>query len=163
MLKVDSDLILDYSGVCMLITKAVEVEASRRFFMGYKNYLYKLFGGRYDRWPSKMLYTDNRRGIIKPNNVFTLGSVREILTVGERRISPVFMQYASKYLFSKMSSEEIENELSRDVEFIECLRQDYRNPAAHTGTFNKVGAVQCFEYVIEVQKMLQKMIDKMDY
>lgn len=163
MLKVDRDLLLDYSGVCLLITKAVEVEASRRFFMGYKFYLNKEFGNQYHLWPSEMLYFDNRYGKARANNNFTLGSVRTIFYGGHTRISPLFMEYASKSLFSKISAKDIECELIRDCEFIENLRYKYRNPAAHTGTFNKVGAAQCFEYVIEVQKMLQKMINRMDY
>ena len=163
MLKVDGDFAMDYSGVCLLITKAVEVEASRRFFMGYKSYLHKEFGSQYSLWPSEMLYFDNRYGKVKPNNVFTLGSVRTIFYGGGGRLSPLFMKYASKCLFSKMNTQDIESELIRDCEFIERLRCTYRNPAAHTGTFDKVSAAQCFEYVIEVQKMLQKMIHKMDY
>lgn len=163
MLKVDGDLAMDYSGVCLLITKVVEVEASRRFFMGYKSYLHKEFGSQYSLWPSEMLYLDNRYGKVKPTNVFTLGSVRTIFYGGGGRLSPLFMKYASKCLFSKMNTQDIESELIRDCEFIERLRCTYRNPAAHTGAFNKVGAAQCFDYVIEVHKMLQKMINKMDY
>ena len=165
MVKVDRDSMMDYSGVCLLITKAVEVESSRRFFAGYKDYLYKKYGRQFDLWPEVMLYVNSRRGIVRANNIFTLGSVKEILTEGggDNGLSHEFVQYAASCLFSRMTNDEIAAELHRDVEFIERLREDFRNPAAHTGTFNRVGATQCYEYVVEVQRMLQKMIGKMDY
>ena len=77
--------------------------------------------------------------------------------------SQSFLDYASKRLFSKTTRSDMLSELKRDCDFIEKVRFDYRNPAAHTGSFDRVGATECFEYVIEVQRMLQKMIMKMDY
>ncbi|MBE6665052.1 MAG: hypothetical protein E7603_02365 [Ruminococcaceae bacterium] len=163
MLKTDTSLSMDYSGVCLLITKTVELEASKRFFIGYQQYLQKRFRDDYGKWPKVMLYTDRHRGITKPTEIFTLGSFVNIAKIDRYNISPIFLDYAKNILFTGMPTEKVKQEIERNCNFIERLRVDFRNPAAHTGSFNRIKATQCFEYVIEIQKMLQKMLQNMKF
>ncbi len=162
-LKEDKDFSMDYSGVCLLITKSVELESSKRFFAGYSQYLYEKYQSRYDLWPKSMVFYDKNTGELKPSTFYTLGTFVSIVKINGGKFSPDFLNYAQRELYSKMTPDEIKTELSRDCKFIEWVRCKYRNPAAHTGALKQIGAKECFEYVIEVHKMLQKMISSMDY
>ena len=163
MSKTDVNQKMDYSGVCLLITKAVELEVSKRFFARYKKYLFNRYGDSYHLWPKAMTAIDKKNGNSIPANVFTLGSLVHITKTNRSNICPIFLDYAKTNLFANLSHREICDEILRDCSFIEQLRLDYRNPAAHTGSFDKIGASKCFEYVIEVQRMLQKMLKNMKY
>ena len=67
--------VLDYSGIIVSATSALENELKRRFFTGYQKYLFSTCGTPSDgMWPESMLFY-NRQGKAVKNNNFTLGSM----------------------------------------------------------------------------------------
>lgn len=73
--------LVDYSGVCLLVTKALELEMSRRFYSDYVNYLGNRFGNTtsdLNQWPDA--FTKEKRDnvnntwieAIVPEHSFTL-------------------------------------------------------------------------------------------
>lgn len=163
LLKQEETMSMDYSGVCLLLTKSVELESRKRFFDGYGQYLYKKYQNNYNSWPQSMVFYDKKSRALKQNNVYTLGALSSIVKSSGKSFSDEFLDYAGAELYSKMTRSDIKAELKRNCDFIEYIRVQYRNPSAHTGSFKHIGAKQCFEYIIEVHKMLQRMILKMDY
>ena len=88
MIQQDSREEFDYSGVCLLVTKAVEVESCNRFFNEYKAYLVEKLGSNVDSWPDAMTKTD-RFGRKYAAWDFTLGSVVHI-TGYDKEMNDVF-------------------------------------------------------------------------
>ena len=41
----------------------------------------------------------------------------------------------------------------------ETIRNNYRNPAAHTTPMNKILADQCLDYIVDVTKILVKLME----
>ncbi len=61
------------------------------------------------------------------------------------------MNYAGNILFDSTNRQRIEVEIEKDYRFIEKVRMDYRNPAAHKDQLSMTSAKECMEYVIDVQ------------
>lgn len=82
------------SGVCLLVTKALEVELSKRFLKGFVGYIKSNYPGKSElnEWPAGLL---DRAG----------------------------------------------------------------NPSAHTGELNERNARDCFDLVLDVEKLLRRMLD----
>lgn len=163
--------VIDYSGVCLLVTKAIEVEMNNRFCRDYLLFLKNKYPGRANNilFPTPLL---NQYG--KPIRIkdFTLGSVAYVLCY---------------YTDAKLTSDQIENNHSKLIEFVsECLmlnqdentidqnieiiaenvekiRKDYRNPSAHTNQLQYVDAKQCFDLVLDVEKVLKTILDLLAY
>ena len=57
---------------------------------------------------------------------------------------------------------EILDLLSGYAHDIERVRTDYRNKAAHTNAVTKVSAKECFDLVLDVEKLLKRMLDSFD-
>lgn len=167
----------DYSGVCLLVTKALEVEVAKRFFYSYKAYLKQEYPSVSD-WPYCLRQRDHGQITDKviDDEEFTLGSV--VSVIGRYRIydedghikqfgikndkeSDMFLRYAQKCLYKSSDKSKVLEELKRDYQFIEKVRLKYRNPAAHRDGLTKVSAQKCLEYVIEIQCMLRKMLGSM--
>ena len=171
----DSDS-LDYSGVCLLVTKAIEVEATDRFFLKYKEYLSQKYFS-VSQWPYGLRKWIN--GSVKDEVIddaeFTLGKV--VAAIGIKRIKDndgkttgyqkinvpynTFLDYAKKVLYIDMEINVLETKIKEDYLFIEKVRTDYRNPSAHKGELNIVSATECLDYVIEKQKELKRMLGNM--
>lgn len=175
MVKTEGSEKYDYSGVCLLVTKAIEVETAKRFFYYYQDYL----GKKYDSdfcWPDALKKTKNGRITVMTDNDFTLGSVVSIFglkrdsckhgdetyyTVDDVESNNEFIEYASDCLFKFSDRCKVEDEMYKDCCFIEKVRKDYRNPAAHRDSLTITSAKECLEYVIDVQHMLRKMLSAM--
>lgn len=168
--RLDENL-MDYSGVCLLVTKALEVELTKRFC---KWFLKDLKGKDYSEYHSSLLKTNYKNGDrykIKPKDC-TLGTITYLLGFGgsenpneeyEKNLS-ISVQYSKKRLFKNFSDndDEIKKTLIEYGTYVDKIRLDYRNPAAHTGLLNQTKANECFEYVIELQKVLKIMLDSFD-
>lgn len=156
---------LDYSGVCLLITKAVEVEVTKRFYKRYVDYLNIIYPitREINKWPKCAL---NREGnAILDSKGFTLGSVKFIVGIDNKGrvkntyVNRIFHRYAKDELFKEgISDSQYSLKLTNNIEFVEKVRSDYRNPAAHRDKLTAVSARECLEYVIETQKKLKEMI-----
>lgn len=162
--------IVDYSGVCLLVTKALEVEMGKRFCRNYLTYLRETYPGRsnYPQYPSMLL---NRYGKpIKPHQ-FTLGTVAYVLCyletphTSQERLDnnkAKLLEYAKAKLFSDKADDEIFDILSEYAEMIEEVKKDYRNPSAHTNELRRIDAEHCFELVLDVEKLMKRMLDSFD-
>ena len=167
MIKLKDSETFDYSGVCLLVTKALEVETTKRFFLSYKDYLTREYSS-ISCWPEAL--RKRKQGKITENviddNEFTLGTVvpsiglkREYDTEGNIiayteanvKTKNEFIDYAKKDLFKFSDCRRVEMEIDKDIHFIEKVRLDYRNPAAHRDRMTITSAKECLEYVIDVQ------------
>jgi hypothetical protein len=171
----ESAELVDYSGVCLLITKALEVETTKRFFTGYKDYLRKKYWS-ISCWPYALRKRDNN-GEFTENEIqeseFTLGSVVSVFglkrtiddfgsitgfEVARPKPRNDFIDYARSVLFRFSDRQRVAAEIDKDCRFIEKVRLDYRNPAAHRDRLSITSAKECMEYVIDVQHMLKEML-----
>lgn len=177
MVKMPDKDSMDYSGVCLLVTKALEVETTKRFFDKYKEFLNRKYTG-VSQWPYVLRQrvhgqvTDE----IIPDGEFTLGSVVPTVgykrdydvngnitgySIGNKRTRMEFLDYATRNLFKLSDSCSVEREIEKDYQFVERVRVDYRNPSAHRGELTITSAKHCLEYVIDVQHMLKEMLGAM--
>lgn len=155
---------LDYSGVCLQVTKVLDEEMAARFYTEYKRYLYKNY--LLDDWPQAMKtkYGDEP---LSPND-FTIGSIKYVISIDARgRIynSTAYKQvqgFAKKCLYKEgMTDQEIRDHLIECVECAEKTRKDYRNPAAHRESMSYISARECIDYLIEQTKMLKQVLQDM--
>lgn len=164
----------DYSGVCVLITKALEVEISKRFYGDFMNYL-KTNCVRTDS-PSEEKYLDfptamlNRKKPIRAKD-FTLGKVGYVLCyLGNDNLSEQqqennkkkLIDFCKSELLSGRDDEEILRLLAGFAEEVETVRKNYRNPSAHTNMLQEINAKECMDLVIDVEKLLKRMVDSFD-
>lgn len=158
---------IDYSGVCLLVTKALEVELSKRFFKGFVAYMKSNYPGKskLKEWPIGLL---DRAGNPLVVEKFSMGNISEILCKwhdpkcsDEQRENnrSKLLEYTSANLFLDKSDEEIMDLLLEYADEIEHVKNNYRNPSAHTGELNKMNAKDCFDLVLDVEKLLRRMLD----
>lgn len=155
---------LDYSGVCLQITKVLDEELSERFYSRYKEYLAQEYP--IDRWPDAMKSKNGKDSL--PANEFTLGSIAYVIgrgssySLGRGYASNLMREYARNVLYPLvMTDEEIDQHLSEIVDCAEKTRNDYRNPAAHRETISYVSAAECIAYLIEQTKMIRMILESM--
>lgn len=162
--------IVDYSGVCLLVTKALEVEMGKRFCKNYISFLKSKYPGKanFPLFPTPLL--DKYGKPIKPKH-FTLGSVAYVLcylkTDGlteeqENNNRYKLIEYSKEKLLSGKTDDEIMELLQNYAESVEEVKNDYRNPSAHTNELRRVDAEQCFALVVDVEKLMKKMLDSFD-
>ena len=72
------------------------------------------------------------------------------------------MEYSKEKLISGKTNEEIFEMLTDYAEDIETVKNDYRNPSAHTNKLQRIDAEQCFDLVIDVEKLMKRMLDSFD-
>lgn len=156
---------LDYSGVCLLVTKALEVEMNNRFCRQYLEYLRECHREDYSEYPTPLL---GPKGTPLPLDKFTMGSYafilcclkkREDTEMQMRKNKKRLLEYTSKCIFKDMTIEDIENKLVFFANKIEDIRLRFRNPAAHTNMIRRCDAEECFSIVLDVEKLLKKMLD----
>ena len=108
---------LDYSGVCLLVTKALEVEKNKSFCRQYLEYLHECHREDYSEYPTPLI---GPKGTPLPLDKFTMGSYAFILCRSKRREDTEMqmrinkkrlMEYTSKCIFKDMTIEDIENKL----------------------------------------------------
>lgn len=164
------DDIVDYSGVCLLVTKALEVEMSKRFCKNFIAYLKKHYPGKsnHSKFPTALL--DRHGHPIRPKH-FTLGTVAYVLCylqadgITEEQVNnnkDKLLEYTKKHLFNGKTNEEILELLIDYAEDVESVKNDYRNPSAHTNVLKRIDAEECFNLVIDVEKILKRMLDSFD-
>lgn len=159
---------VDFSGVCLLVTKALEVEMSNRFCKRYIAYLTDKYPGKINltNWPRPLI---NQYGKKIKTNKFTLGNIAYILCykVDEKNSEEEknnnkakLLEFVTEELFiDGYNDEEIISSLNEYAEWIEQVREDYRNPSAHTNRIKKLDAENCFDLVTDVEKILKVMMD----
>ncbi len=177
MVKMENRDSLDYSGVCLLVTKALEVEVTKRFFSCYKTFLMRKYSS-VSQWPYVLRQRNHGQvttSIINENE-FTLGSVVPVMgmkrdydsngnivsySLNHGGTYNEFIRYAQGELFKFSDRRKVEASLEKDYRFVEKVRLDYRNPSAHRDRLTITSARACLEYVIDVQRMLKEMLSEM--
>ena len=174
--------LVDYSGVCLLVTKALELEMSRRFYSDYILYLGNRFGNTtndLNQWPNA--FTKNVRDnvnntlikTIVPEHSFTLGAVAFALCYkfaggvsNSKKAADlnIIIDYANSELFEQPKcfddAKDILHDIAKEVEYI---RENYRNPSAHKNALIMESAEECINYVIAVQQVMVKILAYLKY
>ena len=70
--------------------------------------------------------------------------------------------YARSELFSKSPDIDVIGTLQNYASRVDDIRERFRNPSAHTNKVKCVNAVECFETVVDVEKLLRVMLDSFD-
>lgn len=158
---------LDYSGVVISATSALELELRLRFFDGYKAYLRNRFKGDYTKWPRSMVY-DGRT----ENSLFTIGSLPGIFGSRQRDnngkrfynkkmyVTPAEKNLLNDYLKTILysSGDDIDTFFKTGIngldfldrcEDVRCL---YRNSAAHTDSLSIEEAAACCRDIIGIDR-----------
>ena len=160
--------IIDYSGVCVLVTKALEVELAKRFYSNFLKYLDQKYQHDYSKYPTALLFQGKTP--LLPEK-FTMGNVAFVLCYLEDKYnSPQsrqnnktrLLEYSKERLFSRLTLSEIDVLLQNYAKEIERIRKKYRNPSAHTNELKQVDAEECFNLVLDVEKFLKQMLDSYD-
>lgn len=161
---------IDYSGVCLLVTKALEVELTKRFYKGFNKYIEDNNIPLEKHHTSLVEEDDDENLQIVPDYKITLGSMRYILChkkhddpkIHEKNLS-ILTEYSKAKLFTDSHSDkEIKKTLRKYGKEIKDITYSYRNPAAHTDELQCLQAKKCLDYVIDVKHFLKTMLDSFD-
>lgn len=159
---------LEYSGVCLLVTKALDVEISRRIYDGYVDYLKKKFpcSNSLNSWPNTML--NKEHSDVLESKDFTLGTVKFAVGINEHGsvvnnyVYRIFKQYAKDELYNRSVSDSVRLEKIKNmVSSVEKVRVDYRNPSAHRNALDYITAEACMDYMLETYKKLKEILEDM--
>ena len=160
---------IDYSGVCILLAKALELEATKRFFTDFIEYLGKKFQKNYSRYHTALTF--NRNNLLFEEK-FSMGSIAYVLCYkSDDKITPkqksnnkkLLMDYCRNCIFSNKNDDEIEILLEDYASSIEEVREKYRNPSAHRNKIQQGDAKACFDFIIDHEELLIKMLKSFDY
>lgn len=165
----------DYSGVCVLITKALEVEMAKRFYSDFMSFLkthcIRSHGPKEEKYLDFPTFMLNKWKKPIRTKDFTLGSVAYALcySIDDQlsqeeidRNKTRLLEYCRSELLSGRSDSEIMELLAEYAEDVETVRKDYRNPSAHTNMLQEINAKECMDLVVDVEKLLKRMIDSFD-
>ena len=155
----------DYSGVCLLLTKALENECKSRFYKGYLKYMSKNYGNNTNNYPLWFISRNlkNHHEVLLSENEFTLGTMAYATGYLKRRDdnSDLFLtmnDYCYEELFINKDEKYIASTLRQIGQQVNEVTNSFRNPAAHIQPMSKIKAEECFKYLIEVQKLIQKIL-----
>ncbi|MBE6502414.1 MAG: hypothetical protein E7Z79_08255 [Methanobrevibacter thaueri] len=163
---------VDYSGVCLSVTKALEIELKKIFYKGFIDFLDENY--EYSEYHSSFFNHDIiQKGNLKKETKWTLGGIPYILGANKnKKLEPEIhennasklLEYSKHALFdpNKHSDDEIKKTLKFYGSKIDSITQKYRNKAAHTYRIKDSKAKQCLDYVIDVKRFLGCMLDSFD-
>lgn len=160
---------MDYSGICVLVTKALEIEIFNRFFTDFIKYLDENYHKNYSEYHTALLF-QHKEPLFSER--FTMGNIAFVLCYTEnyndtpeqiRNNKIKLIEYCKRNIFSKYDDTKIEGLLHDYAQSIEDIRVRFRNPSAHRGYIKKTTAQECFELVIDVERLLVNMLDSFDY
>lgn len=158
---------VDYSGVCVLVTKALELELSKRFCVEYLDFLKEKYPGpaNFVQYPTTML---SKYGRPIREKDFTLGSFAYIVgylkepRLDERKLKnnrEKLMEYCTERLYKAQPRKKIEERLSAFAVNVERIKINYRNPSAHTNMLRRINAKECFDMILDVEKFLKVVME----
>lgn len=164
---------LDFSGVVIACTSALENELKLRFFVGYQDYLRGRYGTNFQRWPKAMKFYVKVKQAYKPAEIFTLGTMPlifggrsrirnkysgEIRREVKEALSPADKAELEGYLKTILIREDdglqvFFEENAEGLSFLdrcEDIRFVYRNAAAHTEVMSRESAEACCQDIMGV-------------
>lgn len=161
---------VDYSCVCILVSKALELECKRRFVEGYLQYLSTAepYKDHIELYPTSLTeYNRSHQLVIKDLCRQTLGSIPYVLCQSFDANMPEERKRADKeclkkYLgtiFEPAAMNNLNAILSNYGKQITKVKNQFRNPSAHTKKLNITTAKECFDMVIDVEKLLIHILD----
>ena len=170
----DVEDIVDYSGVCLLVTKALELELGKRFCIDYIQYYKNAHPGREGRYRAPLPIVNKYRRYIKPET-FTLGSfpfiigcryASDISEDEKLNIRNAILEYVNNTILKSYSEthdeEQVLDLLDEYAEEVDRVREEYRNPSAHTNALTRINAKECFDLVLDVEKLLRRILESFD-
>lgn len=161
---------MDYSGVCFMLGKAMEVELKKRLFREFCQYIeanrpLALYAGD---WP-QILCGKNASGApcLRSDNQITLGSLAHICHAQYGDDTPAVgrhMHWLSSYgksvLFRQVLSDaEVQEIFAYMAKFIHHVADAYRNPSAHNKIISYGKAEECLNYILEQEKGFPWIMD----
>ena len=82
--------------------------------------------------------------------------------IQKKRNRERLIEYSRNKLFPGKNETEISVILNEYADAIEKIRVNYRTPSAHTDKLHQVDAENCFNLVLDVEKLLKKMLDSFE-
>lgn len=158
--------LIDFSGVCLQVTKAFECEMTYRYFTRYRQYLKNRFENNYAYNLPQAFYKLKRGNKVElDEDEYTLGSIvytagmwKEGNTIrGYEQDQVLFMDYAQEELLTQPQNAQAV--IKRHLGEIEKVRVKYRNSAAHKDSIDVIGARECLDYIVEVHRILGSLLD----
>ena len=165
--------IVDFSGVCLLVTSALEMELTKRFCTNFIAFLEAKYQKDYAKFPPALLNRYSKDNP-KPTNpkYFEIGSILCLFdpTLPDRNYTESqqlatqreLLDYAKKKLMTGVPENNILPTFKEFAKTINEIRLKYRNKAAHTDALTQTDAKSCFDLVIDVTKFLKTMLDSFD-
>lgn len=164
---------IDYSSICLLASKAFEIELAKRFVVKYVDFLetQRDISGNYEKWPSSVVKYDKDKRQLRPLQIdeFMLGNCPYIFGILEskKRDNNCNKSYFEKYCRSKLMKKEKTNDLQqviKNLDFqIKTIKDKFRNPAAHKNSISMEEASYCIDYILEVERVLKSMLELFEY
>ena len=158
------DQLLDFSGVCIQICKAAETELSERLFSGFRDWLMAKYGSHAaEKAPYDML--EGKKGgtkFVEPGRI-SLGQYAYIIGLDHkgRVVNDYawgeFEPYARETLLK--SGLDPKKTLKEHLTYIEKIRAEYRNQAAHSESIDVTKAKSCIDYVVGTLHRLGVMLE----
>jgi len=158
--------LIDFSGVCLQVTKAFECEMTYRYFTRYREYLKNRFGNNYAyNMPQSFYKLKKGNKVELDEDEYTLGSIvytagmwKEGNTIrGYEQDQALFMDYAQAELL--VHPHNAKAVIKRHLGEIEKIRVRYRNSAAHKDSIDAIGARECLDYIVEIHRILGSLLD----
>ena len=164
------DRMVDFSGVCVQIGKACEYELKKRFFTRYVEYQKEKYGESHylkklpdDCFAKSDGSRSGQKKLLEEDKI-TLGKLGRIMglddngRIADRNAWEEFRAYADNSLLVK--SPNTLKTLREHLVVINKIKDEYRNPSAHSYAITIVDARECIEYVITVQRKLGVLLDQ---
>ncbi len=147
---------LDFSGIVIAATSALENELKRRFFLGYQQYLTKTVGEPSDEsWPKSMLFK-RCDGTFVASNRFEMGAFKYLFEFKpSQEMDKLLLDGYLKTVMGDPFKEKgvgfftLKDRNGKSfIDRCEDVRTKYRNNAAHTSYVTKEAAADCCNIVI---------------
>lgn len=163
----DFNQLLDFSGVCVQLCKAVENEMKKRHMTMYIEYETEKYGDElFRKIPYELLVKDkygHRKDIIRDPDRYTLGDSKYLSGInpdGEvfnEYSWHDFEEYAKKCLLKDPSKSQ--ETIAEHVGFIIDIKDRFRNQAAHSRHMDIAQAKECIECLIGSYNRLGSILD----
>lgn len=165
---------LDYSGVCILVTKALEVEMKRRLYFDFLSYLKFRYSDHLDQWHYALRKKNPHKKddyVPLEEQKFTLGTVAQVCCLHKSSSVDEHAFEISKQRICEFARDKLflddKNDVFRLIKNVgrevNHIKERYRNPAAHVNNIGRVDAKACLDEVLYVQKVLVNILNLMKY
>lgn len=160
---------IDFSSICLLSSKALEVELAKRFVTAYENFLTNKHL-KEDTWPKGILMFNKKKGSYEKMKIenFTLGTCSYIMGIlgkqDERMINrQYFEMFCKDELMKTLPKQEISCKIDEFERYIRHVKDNFRNPAAHKNIMSMSEARECLDYILEIERVLKIMLEQFSF